>query len=165
MKTRQVSYFLPNVFDNIITQSTCTWSVLLFLKITVMFVNFGLCNFLFLWNGQFIQRHVRCDGHFDYSCMYHNICVLCVCLFIMMFMLCDLFLVCCVVDVCINHLKGTGNMKSHPQDICYQQCLPTKKRKTINNKIMIWSKNDELSLCDVQKMNWKRLFKSTLYKY
>ena len=92
----------------------------------------------------------NCDDHFDDSDVYHNIFVLCVCMFIMMLMLfikcfcsccvflCDLFLVCFVVDFCANHPNSTKNMKSHVIRHLLVAMFTNKKRKTINNKIMFF---------------------------
>ena len=66
----------------------------------------------------------------------------------------NLFLVCCVVDVCPNHLKTNENMGItfiiHLL-ATWWVCSPTKKQKA-----MIWFKTDELSLW-CPNDDWKTL--------
>ena len=79
--------------------------------------------------------------------------------------LCDLFFVCCVGDVCTNHLeKRYWNHKIISTKIFASSNMGMfSNKKTENNqpwKITILSKNDKLSLCDFQKMIWKHLFET-----
>ena len=76
-------------------------------KITVMFVNFSLSDFLFLYNVM-----VYCASR---DCLFEHFCVSCI--FVVCLHLCS-FCVFCVEFIscwlcCANHLKRTGNMKSH----------------------------------------------------
>ena len=100
--------FCSEVVNNTRTYCSCSLSVLLFLKITVI----SICKIFFFIKVIIIELYaIFLDGEFDNSYAYHNIVILRVCIFTMMFVLfikwlcsfCifygDSFLVCCDVDV------------------------------------------------------------------
>ena len=132
------SYFLPTVFHNIIIMQMHLISFIVS-KISVIFLNFRLLNFLFVWNGPLVQDNVRCDCHFDYFWVYHNICVLCVCMFIKWFCIfCVWFISCLLCCWCLyqpskKHWKHEITSTRH-----FVAAMFTHKKKRKHSTIKLW---------------------------